>query len=285
MRIRTVDISDEAADVLRRATWDGPVLKLPAGQLDRPLYAAVDKAIKALGGKWNRGMQGHLFPASMVDELAAALDAGAIVDQKKTMEQFFTPADLAARMAEAIGIEDGTHVLEPSAGNGRLVKAALDRGAIVTAVEMDRGWCGAGGNDSKGGLLDLAAMHHGQIFIFGADFLEWTPASPIPIDAVLMNPPFSGNQDIRHVAQALRWLRPGGKMAAIMSPHFTFAQDVPSREFRALIGYPEGEPRQDAVYTASDDVADCSIELLPAGTFKAEGTNVSAVLVIIEKAD
>ncbi len=97
----------------------------------------------------------------------------------------------------------------------------------------------------------------------------------------MMNPPFSRNQDIRHVMRALDFLRPGGRLVAIMSPHFTFAQDALSRTFRKLIGYPDSSAQG---VGADQIVADATVEMLPAGTFTAEGTNVASVLVYIRLA-
>jgi predicted RNA methylase len=287
MRIRTVEISDEAAEVLRRGEWEGTLFKLPPGHLDRKLYEVVDKVLRALGGKWNRSMRGHLFTIQAHAELAAALEAGGVVDQKRTLEQFFTPESLANRMADWLGITDGTHVLEPSAGDGRLARAAIERGGSVTAIEIDECHMAA--------LLDVADIRAGWMRRICADFMAWTkPAKdesngdswfPAEIDAVIMNPPFSNNKDIAHVRRAFAMLRPGGKLAAIMSPHFTFADDRPSREFRELIGYPEA-PRSAklSLDPPGEEVATASVELLPAGTFKAEGTSIAAVLVLIEKA-
>lgn len=290
MALKAIKIDDDVADVLRRGSWDGTLFKLPAGQLDRKLYERVDRALQALGGKWNRSAGGHLFtvaalasiPTDVQAALMRALDQGHVVDQKKTLEQFFTPPELAERMADEVGIARFgavTHVLEPSAGDGRLARAALEAGASVTAVEIDRELCHRLAND-------LGQRFRGDIVICHGDFMNWVPAAR-PIDAVMMNPPFSGNQDIKHVLRALDFLRPGGRLAAIMSPHFTFAQDSASRTLRKLIGYPEGEGARDGAVACEPSVvvADASVELLPAGTFKQAGTNVAAVLVIIELED
>lgn len=283
MRIKTIDVSDEAADVLRRGEWEGTLFRLPAGQLDRKLYEAVDKVLGALGGKWNRSMRGHLFTMEAQADLRAALESGSIVDQKRTLEQFFTPLDLAQRMVRELDIGPGDNVLEPSAGGGNLVAAALEMGAIVQPIELDA--------TLAGGLHRAMQAHFGDRPTPGvlrpviqADFLS-VPALSITPDKALMNPPFSGNQDIAHVRHAFDMLAPGGRLAAIMSPHFTFADDRPSREFRELIGYPT-LPRSAKISLdpPADPVASASVQLLPAGTFKESGTGVSSVLVLIEKA-
>jgi predicted RNA methylase len=61
------------------------------------------------------------------------------------LSQFFTPPKLAAKLVEWAGIADPNRgpysqpyrVLEPSAGNGAIVRPLLAAGAEVTAVEVD----------------------------------------------------------------------------------------------------------------------------------------------------
>lgn len=272
-----IQISAEVRGVLARCTVQGNIVVLPDGQLQPPLYRAVNKVLEALGGKWNRSAGGHVFAQGVGDQLADALQAGAVVDQKRNAEQFFTPADLAARMAK-MAVQRGDHVLEPSAGMGVLIRAALDRGAeFITAVESDA---------ILAGVLESMVPKHGSGLWLG-DFLQWKPVARAPINVALMNPPFSNNQDIAHVQRAFGFLRPGGQLVAIMSPHFTFAQDRASREFRALIDFPDGLRLGDCTGVqlgSSCAAADASVEMLPAGTFRAEGTNVASVLVHIIKA-
>lgn len=272
---KSVTIDPEVGAILARCEVSGNLVILPKGQLERDLYVRVDKVLKALGGKWDRKAGGHVFARGIGPDLAAALAAGEAVDQKRTREQFFTPEETAEHMADMLGIDRGAHVLEPSAGEGRLVAAARAAGAeIVTAVEIDERLCGQ---------MVEANREHG-LYVFCADFLQWTPISPVPIDFVMMNPPFSRNQDIAHVRRAFDLLRPGGRLASIMSPHFTYAEDAPSREFRDLIGYPHRtQPGRGLCMGNSDLVRECLIEQLPERAFRAEGTDISTVLVMIEK--
>jgi predicted RNA methylase len=158
----------------------------------------------------------------------------------------------------AWAVEPGDHVLEPSAGIGSLVFAALDAGALsVTAVEIDPGNCTA---LCRIGMDRCAS---GGMDVHGEDFIPWSYQRAHLIedrfDAVVMNPPFSRNQDIAHVRAAWSLLRPGGKLIAVTSPHWTFAQDRASQEFR--------------------DWLPGTWEDLPEGTFKAFGTMVRTVLI------
>ena len=282
MGIKRVEISREVRDILAQAIVEGererPVLKLPEGKIERDLYLKVDKVLKALGGKWDRRAGGFLFAKPFEVELAEALAEGGVVDQKRTNEQFFTPADLAGRMVQALDIREGTKVLEPSAGNGRLIWEALERGADVIAVEIDAQLCA----DLEREVRER--MKPGDLLVINSDFLACA-SIPAP-DVAIMNPPFSRNQDIAHVCHALCMLRPGGKMAAITSTHWTFAMDKPSREFRKLLDYPEPGSRVDDGFICGGEgmIEEAIVYQLPEGTFKESGTNVSALLILIEKA-
>lgn len=85
---KTVDISPEVRDVLARGEWAGWLYRLPEGQLPRPLYEAVDRVLRALGGKWSKAERGHMFSLDAKAAMVAALEQGHVVDQKRTLEQF-----------------------------------------------------------------------------------------------------------------------------------------------------------------------------------------------------
>lgn len=51
--------------------------------------------------------------------------------------------------------------------------------------------------------------------ILGDDFTELD--TTLRFDAVIMNPPFSRRQDVRHITKAMSMLKPGGRLAAIAS--------------------------------------------------------------------
>lgn len=263
---RGVSISPEVKAVLERSTVDGKVVRLPVGQLERSLYTAVDKVLKALGGKWDRRAGGHVFAAGIGGELADALSNGVAVDRKKTIELFETPADIAAIMATRVAQHFVDHdisyprVLEPEAGRGRLI-AAMWRAwqepvDAMIAIDIDAANC------------EFLREQGDCTLIICTDFLAADADEYGDVDAVLMNPPFSRNADIAHVTRAYeQWLAPGGILVAIMSSHWTFAEDAPSRAFRSLMEVVGGEYQR-----------------LPSGSFKAEGTGVETVIVTLRKA-
>lgn len=143
----------------------------------------------------------------------------------------------------------GMKVLEPSAGHGSLaLRAAAIVGAQnVTACEyLDR-------NVKK--LKDA-----GLTDVIPGDFLAIEPAQIY--DAIVMDPPFSGGQDIAHVQHAARFLKPDGVLIAITSPSFQHRNTAAAAAFRDFAEASEAE-----------------VEDIPAGTFRESGTEVATVLL------
>jgi len=243
MKIKTVRLDNETKAVLLRSRIDGISLHLPE-QLDRPLYEKVAKAIKAAGGKWDRRSGAHIFPNPVRETFNIGADTVEVVNLQQTYQAFYTPPELAAKMAEAAELTAGDKVLEPSAGTGNLVRAAIACGvfrADITAVEID---------GTKG--LELNKLC-GQVFCI--DFMKLNNLGKF--DRVLMNPPFTGGQDVDHITHAATMLVPGGR----------------------LVGICANGPKQNEVLKPHCK----SWEVLPAGTFKESGTGVSAVMLVIEK--
>jgi phospholipid N-methyltransferase len=162
-----------------------------------------------------------------------------------------TPRDLAQRMADLADIQPGHQVLEPSAGTGALIGAIGGRWyhsdplkcGHVVAIELD----------SR--LAERLRTEFPLTEVYCDDFMaeRFDPGATLPLfDRILMNPPFNGGADIKHVLRARSMLKPGG----------------------LLVGICAGGPRQAA---ALEPLADLW-EPLPAGTFAAAGTSVNTVL-------
>lgn len=141
----------------------------------------------------------------------------ALVGTKPGIDFFPTPPPLAQRMVQLAGIQPGERVLEPSAGKGDIADAILAAGGKVDAVEM-----------SQTLRKVLEAKRH---TVVGTDFEAFD--SHDQYDAIVMNPPWSGGADVRHVMRAYGMVKPGGRLVALMSMHPSFAQDKASQAFRA----------------------------------------------------
>jgi predicted RNA methylase len=241
-------LSPEVRSVLERSTIEGSVVRLPE-QLERALYVSVDKALKAIGGKWDRKSGGHVFPFDASNLLGSAVENGTVVDRKKTLQFFETPSELARRMVELAEIGAADLVLEPSAGHGRIVREIPDHASVI-AVEIDEVNVGVLREDAMPGV---AIVH--------ADFLEWAKTSEPVFDAVVMNPPFTNGQDIDHIRTAHGLLAASGVLVAICSVGPFFREDRKAREFRDSVGG--------------------GSELLPDDAFLESGTGVRTRLVQI----
>lgn len=121
----------------------------------------------------------------------------------KENDFFNTTQEPAQQVVELADLSEGMTVLEPSAGLGHLADAAAEivgKDNVTTnelSYEMsnflkDNGYTGTNG-----------------------DFLE-LDSKPI-YDRVIMNPPFSKDQEITHIEHAYKFVKPGGKLVAITS--------------------------------------------------------------------
>lgn len=243
-------VSQAVLEVLDRAEVDGPALRL-VGQIDRKLYTDTNKALELAGGKWNRGAKAHLFPIDAADAIEPILLTGEITDARKEFQAFYTPEGLAAAVVAKAKIGPGMKVLEPSAGEGALARYARDAGGAVTCVEIHPTLCTVLGETCA---TDVVCADF--LTTRPSDFMDW------PFDRVVMNPPFSRQQDARHVLHAATLLKPGGRLVAIVSDSVTFRDTPLYRDVRDLVHCHGG-----------------TIEPLPDGSFKASGTSVNTVLV------
>jgi phospholipid N-methyltransferase len=248
---------------LKQAKVEGNTLDLaPCGQLERKHYEAVNKALVLLGGKWNRGAKKHLFDKPVSEVLAEALGEGEILDKKKEFQFFETPTALADHMAELLDAEPRQFILEPSAGRGNLVDA------VVQKAGGDLDFCLI---EIQHDLCEDLRKEYREFVVMEMDFLtakSFGKGSQL-FDRIIMNPPFTNGQDIAHVRHAYDYLKPGGKMVAILSPAWEFNTQKKFKEFRKWI--------------ESLVLDKITVEQLPAGTFSESGTEVRAVLIKIEK--
>jgi hypothetical protein len=241
-------ISKDVLKVLSDLRFDGPHARI-AAQLDRKLYLKVDEALKACGGKWNRKEQAHVFGEDAEPIVDAAVNAGEVRTAKD--DGFFpTPPDLARRLVALAEVGPRHFALEPSAGEGSIVKALLDEGAYVVAVEVDR-------------KRADALPSHPNVKLHVRDFMTYENGKFF--DRVVRNPLFCKvglGDHLDHVKRAHSLLASRGVLVSVLPSSIEFREDSRHREFRAW-------------YEALGGVAG----RLPECSFKASGTNVSTVVL------
>ncbi len=249
-------IPDDVLAVLESATIDGHQLRITT-QLDRALYTATNKVLQALGGRWNRSAGAHLFSDPVADVLDDAILSGLYTDARKDFDAFYTPPAVAAQVIELADISEGHWVLEPSAGAGALALAAVVAGAERVEAHEIRATTPAWWEGVPQVVMSRPV-----------DFLTLDPAAPhaARFDRVVMNPPFSRQQDIAHVRHAFEFLKPGGRLVAVMSPGFQWRTSKASAAFRDWATSLGAE-----------------VQPLPDGSFRESGTDVRTCIVAVDK--
>jgi predicted RNA methylase len=242
-------INNKTLGLLSTATIDDTLVVLNCGQLDRKEYLEVNKVLESMGGKWDRKLKGHIFGENPSGKLEAIILTGEY-DKPSDYGYFPTPMDLADKMITLAELTPDMVVLEPSAGQG----AIAERAARV--VGYDNVHCFELLEDNC-----IALHKYGFRNVECCDFLS-VETKPL-YDRVIMNPPFSKQQDIDHVTHALKCLKPGGRLVSIMASGITFRQNKKTTNFLDLIG-------------GSEIISN------PPESFKLSGTLVNTVTVVVD---
>ena len=158
----------------------------------------------------------------------------------------FTPKQLVKKLIELADIKENDKILEPSAGIGFIADELKQITNNIDVVEY---------NHSFKELLKLKGYS-----VVGDDFLNYSNYNTY--DKIVMNPPFS--EETKHIKNAYKCLKSEGKIVAITSPHWTFANDKESIEFREWLD------NTNYYETFESDI-------------KFEKTNVNYKILVIEK--
>jgi SAM-dependent methyltransferase len=125
----------------------------------------------------------------------------------KDLQFYRTPAAVADQLVARAGIRSGMRILEPSCGDGAILEA-LRRHAVKERIDDVR----ATGIEVDPGRAEAARAKG-----FGVHVGNFLQTQPNPVfDVVLMNPPFYGKHYQKHVEHARKFLKPGGRVLAIL---------------------------------------------------------------------
>jgi hypothetical protein len=173
---------------------------------------------------------------------------------------FQTPPAIASRMVALANPAPGLSWLEPSVGLGRILRPIMATSPASVTV------C-----DESPDCLAEIYREFPTVILAQGDFLERKPTweggggllvKPFPnappfFNRIVMNPPFHMRADIRHTLHALKHLAPGGVLVGLCMAT---------------------SHRESALRPLADHW-----ETIPAGVFRAEGTNVETYLFRITK--
>lgn len=187
-------ITDEIREIINQCRFDGNKVYLPNIQLDRKLYVKVNALLEECGGKWSKKEKCHLFSSEPSEKLGILVAQDKLVDQQKLFQKFYTPQWLVEKLVTLADVK-GKTVLEPSCGDGRVMRECIKQGAAeVTGIDIE----------PECELFNVTK----------ADFLEIE--SEELVDVVVGNPPFSRTDWLKHTLHAYQFVKPGGKLVFIL---------------------------------------------------------------------
>lgn len=137
----------------------------------------------------------------------------------KDLQFYWTPRKVIEAALDFAGIVHPDHyrgeapsplVLEPSCGDGRMLDVLREYGTRPLGIEYH-----------PGRAAEANAKGHAVIT---GNFLERHPVAEF--DYVVMNPPFCGRHYVKHVKHALKFVKPGGTLVAILpaTAHYDHAE-------------------------------------------------------------
>lgn len=168
-------------------------------------------------------------------------DRAASTELSKDLQYYPTPKDAVDFLLSDIYIREGEKVLEPSCGCGRImdgVKAQQPKADII-GIEVD-GKRVREARDKRHNVLQ-------------ANFLTVSPKPEY--DYVVMNPPFYGKHYAKHIEHALKFLKDGGALLAILPASARYDHKLFKGQWRDL----------------------------PLGAFKESGTNINTTVLKMRK--
>jgi hypothetical protein len=218
---------------------------------------------------------GEVIPDGMTPE-----DDGGLYTPKTTLAKHYgfypTPDKAGDEVIDKVSLyrnraQPPLTILEPSAGTGNLARRCAE-----VQTGSDGAWGEKPTEYTYRAIVDcveiqpaLADMLRGDGLyrkVYGCDFLQLKPETTGLYDVVAMNPPFDRERDIDHVMHALEFLKPDGKLVAIMSAGTEFRDTRKAIAFRDLMT---------KMHARFND--------LPAGSFSSVGTNINTVVLQVYK--
>lgn len=244
----------QAQDIIREAVADGQMVRLNCGQLDKNVYAEVDAILSCFRGKWVGGkVSAHVFPEPITGQVVIDAIVAGNVPAKNQFSLFQTPDSvidgMIAELRSYCPDPDAAYrFLEPHGGTGAIARRLRKeyRNSTVDIVEIDP--------------VNIHILKAQGFAPVNADFLTYTISGDY--DAVVMNPPFDGNEYVKHIEKAVTLI---GKWGCVV----TIAPAAVSFNNGAL-------PLLHLIHERSG-----TIEELPVKSFKESGYSGDTILVTI----
>jgi type I restriction-modification system DNA methylase subunit len=242
-----IKISPEILKIIQGSDIDGNKLFLPKN-LDRNVYVAVNKILESIGLKWNRSAKCHIAEHNVEELIESIINSGEWVDEKKLNQFYATPSSVIDQMLRIVPFarDSEIRILEPSAGAGAILGRLIDEfpNAVINFCEINE--------ERMKQCIDM------NVEPVGENFLHLSPVNEY--DLIVMNPPFSKQQDIDHFLHAFNHcLKSGGFIVSIMPEETFFRDNKKTKSFWKTI---------------RENSSDLDIINLPENSFKESGTMI-----------
>ena len=248
-------MNSKTIEVLKNSTATENSVKLPDVTLDRKEYMDVKKTLDGIGGKWKGGkIQAFVFthdPKPLLDEIIG----GKKVNLKKDFQFFGTPEILADRLVKLADIDKTHTFLEPSAGQGAIIKAI--RKKVLTKP--------IGYYELMSQNRDILKEVDNNILYLGENFLEHN--EDIKFDRIIANPPFTKNQDIEHFRKMYDCLSEDGVLVCMTSTSWYRGSQKKQKAFSEFLVEIHAQ-----VFEVDE------------GAFKESGTSIATLIIKAVKA-
>lgn len=231
------------------------------------------------------GRAGMFMPATygMARQALLNLEAGAGFTDEEEVALFYargkinglqirgffpTPYAVWMKMAREANLNESVKlVLEPSAGDGALADQVRAACATAEIHCFEVNW-------ELRKILELKGHH---LIDETHDFMETARLDwGIRYDRVIMNPPFENGQDIEHIQQAYKLLKPDGILVAVLSESACSNSRKAYKEFRTWAGLVQRNPT-----LPGEEFSQMVTVPLDKGAFKESGTMTSARILVL----
>lgn len=228
---------------------DGERLEFPKYSLDAETFKAIKRELRKSDFEYvDNGYNTGIDAKDAYDKLLSG-----DYENKKKFQAFWTTDAIAKMMVNLAELQPGLKILEPSAGNGALIRAirAKSPKSKIHAFEIQT---------RLRGFLD----ENFDDLVLGDDFLNHSVLNKY--DRIIANPPFTKDQDVEHITKMVKHLRSGGILVALSSQSWHTERNNKQKEFKRMLNLMGAR----------------TIDL-PKGTFKESGTMVATTVIIIKK--
>ncbi len=246
---------------------DGSTLVYLGTELSDREYDSIKYVVESCGGHWREQEKGFIFPMQLENAKNRINHITKVQVEERLKKarfqidnQFYqTPKWLANEMIQKAHLHSGDRVLEPSAGRGIIAKAVLDAADVnIVIVEP---------NSENFKILDQLFAHYTKCEMRNCTFEQYMEhASAESFDAIIMNPPFAGGLDIKHIMMAYNLLKPQGILLSVAGRNSLYYKRPITEKFVDFL-----------------ETVDAIIEDVPFGAFQESGTLVDTCVIKIAR--